>query len=199
MSQGVSFRSFNPSDHVYAHEPNLQAHQTQLQLQSTLIQTQHQAPGPDGRDSPSHQVISSRDEHMQTECWHLKCRAAEEANSPGPEARILDQQEFLGTPTSHLVIYLLYLLGHSLLAIARKLATQVANTQKAMGQLPKENGVFECGASGHFKRELAKTKNKDGGNGMHKEWVLWQLGNAERGEMPPETLMRMSSRARPLK
>ncbi|GKG11692.1 putative reverse transcriptase domain-containing protein, partial [Tanacetum coccineum] len=36
--------------------------------------------------------------------------------------------------------------------------------RRAMGQLPRENGCFECGALGHFKRDCPKLKNKDGGN-----------------------------------
>ncbi|GKG39198.1 hypothetical protein Tco_0463343, partial [Tanacetum coccineum] len=49
-------------DHVYAHETHLQAHQAQLQLQSTLIQTHHQVPGTNGRDSPSDERHDTRDE-----------------------------------------------------------------------------------------------------------------------------------------
>ncbi|GKG12768.1 putative reverse transcriptase domain-containing protein, partial [Tanacetum coccineum] len=43
--------------------------------------------------------------------------------------------------------------------------TSVANTQKGNGAAPKGNGCFECGASGHFKRDCPKLENKDGGNG----------------------------------
>ncbi|GJX31632.1 putative reverse transcriptase domain-containing protein [Tanacetum coccineum] len=44
--------------------------------------------------------------------------------------------------------------------------------------------VFECGASGHFKRDCPKLKNKDGGNGNAQGWV-YAVGNAEkRGNAP---------------
>ncbi|GJY67612.1 putative reverse transcriptase domain-containing protein [Tanacetum coccineum] len=58
---------------------------------------------------------------------------------------------------------------------------------------PKGNGCFKCGASGHFKRDCPKLKNKDGGNGMHKAGFM-QLGMQKREEMHWETLMPMSSR-----
>ncbi|GJS45250.1 putative reverse transcriptase domain-containing protein [Tanacetum coccineum] len=59
--------------------------------------------------------------------------------------------------------------------------TNVANTQKGNGANPKGNGCFECGASGHFKRECLKLKNKDGGNGNAQGWV-YAVGNAEKRE-----------------
>ncbi|GJZ87291.1 putative reverse transcriptase domain-containing protein [Tanacetum coccineum] len=44
--------------------------------------------------------------------------------------------------------------------------TNVANTQKGNGEAPKGNGCFECGAPGHFQREIVlNLKNKDGVNG----------------------------------
>ncbi|GKE42950.1 putative reverse transcriptase domain-containing protein, partial [Tanacetum coccineum] len=45
--------------------------------------------------------------------------------------------------------------------------------------IPKGNGCFECGASGHFKRDCPKLKNKDGGNGNVQGWV-YAVGNAEK-------------------
>ncbi|GJT05828.1 putative reverse transcriptase domain-containing protein [Tanacetum coccineum] len=46
--------------------------------------------------------------------------------------------------------------------------TNTANTQKGNGTNPKGNVCFECGASGHFKRDCPKFKNKAGEMGMHK-------------------------------
>ncbi|GJY18900.1 putative reverse transcriptase domain-containing protein [Tanacetum coccineum] len=46
--------------------------------------------------------------------------------------------------------------------------TNVANTQKGNGAIPKGNGCFECRAPGHFKRDCPKLKNKDGEMGVHK-------------------------------
>nr|GEW07517.1 hypothetical protein [Tanacetum cinerariifolium] len=48
-----------------------------------------------------------------------------------------------------------------------------------MGENPKGNGCFECGAPGHFKRDCPKLKNKDGGNVNAKGWV-YAVGNAKR-------------------
>nr|GEY56524.1 reverse transcriptase domain-containing protein [Tanacetum cinerariifolium] len=41
----------------------------------------------------------------------------------------------------------------------------VANAQRNNRINPNGNGCFECGASGHLKRDCLKLKNKDGGNG----------------------------------
>ncbi|GKD47719.1 putative reverse transcriptase domain-containing protein, partial [Tanacetum coccineum] len=57
--------------------------------------------------------------------------------------------------------------------------TNVANAQKDNRAVPKGNGCFECRASGHFKRDCPKLKNKDGGNGNVQGWV-YAVGNAEK-------------------
>nr|GFD48275.1 putative reverse transcriptase domain-containing protein [Tanacetum cinerariifolium] len=49
---------------------------------------------------------------------------------------------------------------------------------------PKGNGCFECGASGHFKRDCPKLKNKNGGNKNAQGWV-YAVGNAEKNENAP--------------
>nr|GFD17415.1 reverse transcriptase domain-containing protein [Tanacetum cinerariifolium] len=41
------------------------------------------------------------------------------------------------------------------------------------------NGCFECGATGHFKRDFLKLKNKDGGKVNAQVWV-YAVGNAEK-------------------
>nr|GEX53507.1 putative reverse transcriptase domain-containing protein [Tanacetum cinerariifolium] len=51
-------------------------------------------------------------------------------------------------------------------------------------ETPKGNGCFECGASGHFKRDLPKLKNKNGGNRNAQGWV-YAVGNAEKNENAP--------------
>ncbi|GJY73263.1 putative reverse transcriptase domain-containing protein [Tanacetum coccineum] len=55
----------------------------------------------------------------------------------------------------------------------------VANAQKDNRAVPKGNSCFECGASGHLKRDCPKLKNKDGGNGSTQGWV-YAVGNAEK-------------------
>ncbi|GJZ51324.1 putative reverse transcriptase domain-containing protein, partial [Tanacetum coccineum] len=57
--------------------------------------------------------------------------------------------------------------------------TNVTNAQKDNRAVPKGNGCFECEASGHFKRDCPKLKNKDGGNGNAQGWV-YAVRNAEK-------------------
>ncbi|GJR23549.1 putative reverse transcriptase domain-containing protein [Tanacetum coccineum] len=70
--------------------------------------------------------------------------------------------------------------------------TNVANTQKGNGANPKGNGCFECGASGHFKRDCPKLKNKDGEMGMHKAGYT-QMEKRRRMGMHRGTRTQMSS------
>nr|GEX75813.1 putative reverse transcriptase domain-containing protein [Tanacetum cinerariifolium] len=49
---------------------------------------------------------------------------------------------------------------------------------------PKGNGCFECGASGHFKRDCPKLKNKNGGNKNAQGWV-YAVENAEKNRNAP--------------
>ncbi|GKB48816.1 putative reverse transcriptase domain-containing protein [Tanacetum coccineum] len=56
---------------------------------------------------------------------------------------------------------------------------RVTTAQKGNGAAPKGNGCFECGVSGHFKRDFPKLNNKDGGNGNAQGWI-YAVGNAEK-------------------
>nr|GEV35146.1 putative reverse transcriptase domain-containing protein [Tanacetum cinerariifolium] len=51
-------------------------------------------------------------------------------------------------------------------------------------ETPKGNGCFECGASGHFKRDCPKLKNKNGGNRNAQGWV-YAVGNAKKNGNAP--------------
>ncbi|GJR09661.1 putative reverse transcriptase domain-containing protein [Tanacetum coccineum] len=42
--------------------------------------------------------------------------------------------------------------------------TNVVNAQRDNRAIPKGNGCFECGASGHFQKDCPKLKNKNGGS-----------------------------------
>ncbi|GKF77194.1 putative reverse transcriptase domain-containing protein, partial [Tanacetum coccineum] len=57
--------------------------------------------------------------------------------------------------------------------------TNVSNAQRDNRAVPKGNGCFECEASGHFKRDCSKLKNKDGGNRNAQGWV-YAVRNAEK-------------------
>nr|GEU87991.1 hypothetical protein [Tanacetum cinerariifolium] len=50
----------------------------------------------------------------------------------------------------------------------------VVNAQRNSKETPKGNGCFKYGASGHFKRDCLKLKNKNGGNRNAKGWVKEQ-------------------------
>nr|GEX96335.1 hypothetical protein [Tanacetum cinerariifolium] len=60
----------------------------------------------------------------------------------------------------------------------------VVNAQRDNKDTPKENGCFECGASGHFKRDCPKMKNKNGGNRNAHGWV-YAVGNAKKNGNAP--------------
>nr|GFC41124.1 hypothetical protein [Tanacetum cinerariifolium] len=58
----------------------------------------------------------------------------------------------------------------------------VANAQRDGKETPKGNGCFECRASGHFKRDCPKLRNKNGEIGMLKDGCM-QLGMRKRTGM----------------
>nr|GEV02531.1 hypothetical protein [Tanacetum cinerariifolium] len=55
----------------------------------------------------------------------------------------------------------------------------VVNAQRNNGENPKGNGCFQCGATGHFKRDRPKLKNNDGERVNALGWV-YAVGNAEK-------------------
>nr|GEX33034.1 putative reverse transcriptase domain-containing protein [Tanacetum cinerariifolium] len=54
-------------------------------------------------------------------------------------------------------------------------------------ETPKGNGCFECEASGHFKRDCPKLKNKNGGNRNTQGW-MYAVKNAEKNRNAPTNL-----------
>nr|GEV47812.1 putative reverse transcriptase domain-containing protein [Tanacetum cinerariifolium] len=69
----------------------------------------------------------------------------------------------------------------------------VANAQRDGKETPKGNGCFKCRASGHFKRDCPKLKNKNGEIGMLKDGCM-RLGMRKRTGMHQQTRTQMSSR-----
>nr|GEV49076.1 putative reverse transcriptase domain-containing protein [Tanacetum cinerariifolium] len=67
------------------------------------------------------------------------------------------------------------------MARVRRSTTSAARDGK---ETPKGNGCFECGASGHFKRDCSKLKNKNRGNRNAQGWV-YAVGNAEKDGNAP--------------
>ncbi|GKB57108.1 putative reverse transcriptase domain-containing protein, partial [Tanacetum coccineum] len=65
--------------------------------------------------------------------------------------------------------------------------TNVANTQRDNKAIPKGNGCFECGASGHFKKDCSKLKNKNEGNG-NAQGSVYAVGNAKKNETASRNL-----------
>nr|GEW20851.1 reverse transcriptase domain-containing protein [Tanacetum cinerariifolium] len=55
----------------------------------------------------------------------------------------------------------------------------VVNAKRDNRAIPKGNGCFECGASGHFKKDRPKLKNKDGGN-VNAQGCMYAVRNAEK-------------------
>nr|GEX42820.1 putative reverse transcriptase domain-containing protein [Tanacetum cinerariifolium] len=60
----------------------------------------------------------------------------------------------------------------------------VANAQRDGKETPKGNGCFECEASGHFKRDCPKLKNKNGGN-RNAQGLVYAVGNAKKNRNAP--------------
>nr|GFA29060.1 putative reverse transcriptase domain-containing protein [Tanacetum cinerariifolium] len=73
---------------------------------------------------------------------------------------------------------------------------KVTNAQRNNGVNPKGNSCFECGATGHFKRDCPKLKNKDGEKGNAPRWV-YVAGNTEKRGNASRAWIQMSSRDYP--
>nr|GEY31319.1 hypothetical protein [Tanacetum cinerariifolium] len=69
----------------------------------------------------------------------------------------------------------------NVITMARVLRSATSATSK---ETPKGNGCFECGASGHFKRDHPKPKNKNRGNRNAQGWV-YTVRNAEKNGNAP--------------
>nr|GEX95603.1 hypothetical protein [Tanacetum cinerariifolium] len=72
---------------------------------------------------------------------------------------------------------------------------KVTNALRNNGVNPKGNSCFECGATGHFKRDCPKLKNKDEEKGNAPGWVYVD-GNAEKRGNASRAWIQMSSRVR---
>nr|GEZ04502.1 putative reverse transcriptase domain-containing protein [Tanacetum cinerariifolium] len=68
----------------------------------------------------------------------------------------------------------------------------VTNAQRNNGANPKGNGFFECRATGHFKRDCPKLKNKDGEKVIASGWV-YAVGNAKMRGNASRTQIKMLS------
>nr|GFB45286.1 putative reverse transcriptase domain-containing protein [Tanacetum cinerariifolium] len=71
----------------------------------------------------------------------------------------------------------------NVITMARVLRSATSATRDGK-ETPKGNGCFECGASGHFKRDYPKLKNKHGGNRNAQGWV-YAVGNVEKNGNAP--------------
>nr|GEX60630.1 putative reverse transcriptase domain-containing protein [Tanacetum cinerariifolium] len=71
------------------------------------------------------------------------------------------------------------LLGHFARDCRSSGNANVTNTQRNNEANPKGNSCFECEATGHFKRDCPKLKNKDGEKGNAPGWV-YAVENAEK-------------------
>nr|GEX26415.1 hypothetical protein [Tanacetum cinerariifolium] len=69
----------------------------------------------------------------------------------------------------------------------KKLEIELLNLKRDGKETPKGNGCFKCGASGHFKRDCPKLKNKNGRNTNAQGWV-YAVGNVEKNENAPMNL-----------
>nr|GEY21155.1 putative reverse transcriptase domain-containing protein [Tanacetum cinerariifolium] len=92
LSQTVHQKLQNHQDYVYTHETQIQTHQTQLQLQGTLIQTHHQTPRIDGRDSLSYERMRREMSDMQAKLLEHR-EQQRRARQPVPDARVPDHQD----------------------------------------------------------------------------------------------------------